>query len=61
MIKALQAAGITSLILFGAWAAETFIDTVRPRTALAWRALIFLGIGLLIFSLSLHALGGRDG
>lgn len=60
MIKALQAAGITGLILIGAWAAETFIDTVRPRTGLAWRLLIFFGLGLLIFGLSIHALRAHD-
>lgn len=60
MIKTLQALGITVLILLGAWAAETFIDTVRPRTALAWRLLTVFGIGLLIFLLSIHVLSAHD-
>lgn len=60
MIRALQAAGITALILLGAWAAETVIDTVRPRTALLWRLLVFLGVGVLILLLSLRVLGAAE-
>lgn len=60
MIKALQAIGITVLILLGAWAAEALIDRVRPRTGLAWRVLIFLGLGVLIFMVSIRALGAHD-
>lgn len=56
MIKALQAVGITALILLVAWAAETLIDRVRPRTGLAWRLLIFLGLGVLIFMVAVRAL-----
>lgn len=60
MIKTLQALGVTALILLGAWAAEALIDTMRPRTGLAWRLLIFFGIGLLIFTLSMHFAGAHD-
>jgi hypothetical protein len=60
MIKSLQAVGITALILLGAWIAETLIDRVRPRTPIAVRLLIFFGLGLLIFLVSIRALGAHD-